>query len=422
MSITDPKNRRVSDIYIPSQEEKMSPITKKDFGRRGIKISLGLNFKKIVSLAALLGIASVSFVYAFNVKLNIILTPVKEDFLIEEKATIEKSAQTSDIENLKLTSKSIEVETTKSEQYQSTGNKIVETKAAGIIRVYNNYSESPQVLVITTRFLSSDGKLFRTTKKVSVPGAEYKNGKLSPNYAEVTVEAAEAGEEYNIEPTTFSIPGFAGTSKYTGFYGKSLNKMIGGSRKAVKFVSKDDIIKSKENLKKTAFEESLRDLQKEIPEGYEIIQGSLEQEISKDLSTISEGLEADSFNLKFKVKSKALVVSKEELDNLGKKLAAERLLQNKEIVPSSLVVNYGISDFDFNKEKIEINLEIKGETYGKIDTDALFDNIKSQKIGSLEQILNEKNNFAVISIEKTPFWLSRVPLDQKKINISVNLD
>ncbi|MDP2820823.1 MAG: hypothetical protein Q8O39_01285 [bacterium] len=422
MNFDSQKNRRFSDIYIPSQEEKTEATLKENIGRRGIKISLGINLKKIIFLAVLLGIASVSFAYAFNVKLNIQLTPIKEDFLIEEKATIEKSAQASDIENLKLSSKPIEVETIKSELYQSAGNKISETKATGIIRVYNNYSETPQALVATTRFLSSDGKLFRTTKKVSIPGAEYKNGKLTSNYAEVTVEAAEAGEEYNIEPATFSIPGFAGTAKYTGFYGKSLNKMTGGSRKTIKFVSKNDISKAKNSLEKLVFEEGLKDLQKQVPDGYEIIQGSLEQEIIKDQSNVNEGLEADNFSLKFKAKSKALIISKEELNNLGKKLAFKRLSQDKEINPSSLAVNYGISDFDSGKEKIEINLEIKGESFTKINTDALFEEIKTQRLSSLEQILNEKNNFAGIKFEKTPFWLSRVPLDKGKVKIEVNLD
>jgi hypothetical protein len=422
MSFDSQKNRKFSDIYIPSEEEKIDAVKKEKIIRQGIKIPKLFSLKKLISLIALLGIVSISFVYAFNVKLSIKLTPVKEDFLIEEKALIEKSAQASDIENFKLSSKSIEVETIKSELYQSTGNKISETKATGIIRVYNNYSETPQALVITTRFLSSDGKLFRTTKKVSIPGAEYINGKLTPNYAEVTVEAAEAGEEYNIEPSTFSIPGFAGTSKYTGFYGKSLNKMTGGSRKAIKFVSKTDISKAKDNLEKLVFEEGLKDLQAQVPDGYEIIKGSLEQEIIKDLPNANEGLEADNFSLKLKAKSKALVVSKEELNDLGKRLAISRLSQDKEINPSSLAVNYGISDFDLDKEKIEINLEIKGESYGKINTENLFEQIKAQKISSLQEILNEKNNFTGIKFEKSPFWLSRVPLDKGKVKIEINLD
>lgn len=84
--------------------------------------------------------------------------------------------------------------------------------------------------------------------------------------------------------------------------------MTGGSRKAIKFVSKTDISKAKDNLEKLVFEEGLKDLQAQVPDGYEIIKGSLEQEIIKDLPNANEGLEADNFSLKLKAKSKALVV------------------------------------------------------------------------------------------------------------------
>lgn len=120
MSFDSQKNRKFSDIYIPSEEEKIDAVKKEKIIRQGIKIPKLFSLKKLISLIALLGIVSISFVYAFNVKLSIKLTPVKEDFLIEEKALIEKSAQASDIENFKLSSKSIEVETIKSELYQST--------------------------------------------------------------------------------------------------------------------------------------------------------------------------------------------------------------------------------------------------------------------------------------------------------------
>jgi len=98
-----------------------------------------------------------------------------------------------------------------------------EYKATGIITIYNTYSSSPQTLVKTTRFVSEGGKLFRTTKTIVVPGADASSGKIVPGSTTVEVIASEPGNEYNIGPSTFSIPGFKGTPKYLAFYGESFS-------------------------------------------------------------------------------------------------------------------------------------------------------------------------------------------------------
>ena len=51
----------------------------------------------------------------------------------------------------------------------------VSQKAQGTITIYNAYSAAPQELVATTRFLTPDGKIFRITENVTVPGET--NGK-----------------------------------------------------------------------------------------------------------------------------------------------------------------------------------------------------------------------------------------------------
>jgi len=103
------------------------------------------------------------------------------------------------------------------------------TKASGIITVFNEYSSSPQLLVASTRFLSSDGKIFRTIKDISVPGSEIINDEIIPDSINITVMADYPGIEYNISPSDFTIPGFKGSPKYVGLYGKSNTAMNGGS-------------------------------------------------------------------------------------------------------------------------------------------------------------------------------------------------
>jgi len=104
------------------------------------------------------------------------------------------------------------------------------TYAGGIITVVNEFGTSQQKLVATTRFETSDGKIFRLRKDIVVPGGTMVKGVLKPGTIEVDVIADKPGDEYNIGPVEkFSIPGFKGTPRFAKFYGFSKTDMTGGS-------------------------------------------------------------------------------------------------------------------------------------------------------------------------------------------------
>jgi len=107
------------------------------------------------------------------------------------------------------------------------------TKASGIITAFNEYGSEPQLLIASTRFLSSNGKIFRTTKDVYVPGAQLNDDEIIPSSIDVEVMADYLGAEYNISPSDFTIPGFKGTVKYESLYGKSNTAISGGSMKTI---------------------------------------------------------------------------------------------------------------------------------------------------------------------------------------------
>jgi len=59
--------------------------------------------------------------------------------------------------------------------------------------------------------------------------------------AVVDVVAAAPGEKYNIEPSTFSVPGLAGTPQYAFITAQSFEKFTGGSNEIVPQVTKEDL-------------------------------------------------------------------------------------------------------------------------------------------------------------------------------------
>ena len=93
-------------------------------------------------------------------------------------------------------------------------------KASGKITVYNNYGSAFQRLIANTRFQTSDGKVYRIKGAISVPGM---------GMTEATVYADQAGEEYNIGPADFTLPGLKGGARFEKVFAKSKTTMAGGS-------------------------------------------------------------------------------------------------------------------------------------------------------------------------------------------------
>ena len=107
----------------------------------------------------------------------------------------------------------------------------VSQKAQGTITIYNAYSAAPQDLVATTRFLTPDGKIFRITTNVTVPGeTKGASGALTPSSITAPIVADQAGPDYNIGPVAkLSIPGFdKDAAREAGFYGMITASTTGG--------------------------------------------------------------------------------------------------------------------------------------------------------------------------------------------------
>lgn len=105
------------------------------------------------------------------------------------------------------------------------GTQHVETKASGSLTLFNDYQATPVKLIKGTRFESPDGLIFRIPADVSIPGKTA----AGPGKVDVTVQADQVGEKYNLAPTTrFTVPGLKGGPMYDKVYASSASAMSGG--------------------------------------------------------------------------------------------------------------------------------------------------------------------------------------------------
>lgn len=114
-------------------------------------------------------------------------------------------------------------------QVEATGKETVSEQAAGNIMIYNTFSTDNVRLVKNTRFESPNGLIFKISESAIVPGYTKDDaGKIVPGVTTASVFAEAAGEEYNISPGRFSIPGFAGSPEFEKIYAESTMQFTGG--------------------------------------------------------------------------------------------------------------------------------------------------------------------------------------------------
>ena len=419
--------RKVVDILPPTKERKKieellpekKPIFR--FKRPVVRISPP-PFKKSLFIIPFILII-VGIIIGLNLsRAEIEIWPEAEVLTFKTKLNVDQKAENVDFLNKVIPGKVFEAEKTVLEEFPSSGKREKAEKARGTIRVYNAYSTSPQVLLATTRFVSAEGKLFRTPIQVTIAGGYYEKGKLVPGFTDIEVIADQPGPEYNIGPTTFSIPGFAGTPRYTAFYGKSFDPMTGGIREETPIITQEDLDRAKKILEEKALEESKTALKNKIPAEFDFLEEASKAEITETFSLARPGAELEKFSYQVKAKSRALVFKSSDIENFANEFILSQVPQQKRIYRESLKVNYSLQATDFELGKITLSLTIEAKIYSPLDEISLKKALGGKSLAETQIFLENQPQITKTVVKFWPFWVKKVPENLEKIKIEFNLD
>lgn len=405
---------------------------KKLFPGKGVLLSLAKvlkakSFSKKIAFSLIpLLIIFGAFLFFTLKRAEIEIMPETE--LIDFEKTVLLDSQFNEVFSVWLTESKmpaeiIETERSAEREFPATGEALVEKKAEGTIRVYNDYSTHSQTFVAKTRFVSADGKLYRSLEKITIPGQKYEEGKLKPGFVDIKVRAAEAGEDYNIGPTTFSIPGLFGTEMYTAFYGKSFSAMEGGFKGKALQVKKEDIDGAKELLKREIFEETEALLQKKCDENsFTLVKNCLSKEVLEESCGAEVGEAINSFICKVKVGIKALVFKEKDLKDLTETWLLFKVEKGKEIKPKSLKLSYFFEEKDLEKGQATLNLTALANIYSPLDEDFLKKGIAGKSAKAAAILLESQPGIKGVKVKLWPFWVKEVPENLERIKIKTLLD
>ncbi|MBU1291890.1 hypothetical protein KKH07_00130 [Patescibacteria group bacterium] len=431
--------KRMADIVTPVEESKskfFSQSNKLTVKKEPVKVEsviqprifsevekkTGSSWSKLMIIfiiVALIVAGFVSYLILPNAEINITL---KTEALIFDLSVVglESISQINESLN-QIPLQEVEVTKTKDREFTATGERDIKEKASGRITVYNEYSSSPQVLVATTRFESSDGKIFRILESVTVPGAKIEEGKIIPSIFEIEIIADQAGEEYNIGPSDFVIPGFKGTAKYAGFYGRSSESMSGGYIGRANVVLAEDLEKAKETLIKELKDEVQKILEDQIPTNLKVLEGGLKEEITKISSSHNEGEQADKFTIEIKVIMKALLFKEDDLKSLVGLNSVSKISGDKVLIEGTQKISWQAPEIDWLKGEASFSLNVEEKVAQQIDIQSLKDDLVGQDEVEVRRYLASQPEIERAQVSFWPFWVNKIPTQEKKIKVNIEL-
>lgn len=405
--------------------EPTEPVTTKN--RENLSAGSALKFLWIfIVFIGILLLAIGAYFYLPSAQVTVF--PLKKTENISLKLDVSENPNSGSSANtIVLKTQVIEDEAVLSNTFDATGQKgDSNQKAKGVITIYNEFSETSQVLVATTRFLSNDNKLFRLLETVTVPGMTVKDGKTEAGKIEANIVADEAGSDFNIKEATFTIPGLVGSAKHDKFYAKLTQETKGGGNSGsdLKAVSKSDIENAKfktENQLKSQLKENIKN---KLGSENQLLDNAISYEVLDFSVFPEEGAVTENFEYQVRIKIKTLAFSSKEMDEKIVNLINSSVSQkNVPMELSSFEKNYGNADIDFAKKTIKMDVSVNSKLISKIDKNKISEGLAGKKKEEMSEIIGTYPEVSKAEAIVSPNFISNsFPKYPSKINIEIGQD
>jgi hypothetical protein len=305
---------------------------------------------------------------------------------------------------------------------QATGQKYVKIPATGTVVIYNAFSSTPQALNIDTRLEGSNGKIYKTLTKTTVPGMS-KSG--TPGSIEVGIYGSVPGVEYNSVPLDFKIFGFKGTPKYTKIYARSKGSIAGGYVGKAPDVLDADKTTALDDLKTSLQAKLLQQATDQIPDGFILFKDAVF--VNADDSNISSVYNKDN-SVTFTESGTLYGILLNE-KSLTKKIATDNVakyngdgsdvyIQNIKNLTFTLSNKDNTSFADI--QNINFNLSGSSKIVWKLDENKFTNDLLGKSKSDFTKILVQYPNIDSATLKLSPAWKMTIPDKLKNVKVIVN--
>jgi len=232
------------------------------------------------------------------------------------------------------------------------------------------------------------------------------------------VKSGEA-EKYNIGPSKFSVPGLSGSELFFNVYGESSEPMKGGG--SFSQITNDDLEKAKNILTDELFSKLEESLEKENLNEIFVLNETIKKEVLEVNSNLKEGEIGDFFTLTEKGKLIALYLQKLDLENFAREKILAQIPKGMKFQTESLKIDFQPESIDLEKGKAILKCKFSAKIFPDINLNFLKENLRGKSLSESKKILENREDIIKAQISAFPFWLRKIPKDEKKIEILTNL-
>lgn len=274
----------------------------------------------------------------------------------------------------------------------STGTKKVESKAQGMVTLFNTGSQS-QLLVSTTRLQTPNGNIYRLDGRVTVPAAKG----IVPGSIEAKVIADGLGNSYNVTTGDFTLPGLVGTPRFKQVYARTSKGIQGGASELV-----------------PQFEQSIVD--RAILDATTLAKKDLEVTINTRIPNASRALTSIVWSV-----DKTLTATSANLSILGQVTILDDAILATRIANEKQLLNLGQGAVFANTKKGALDQFESGtknariRINGEVQLEAFVSNAEIQKMLAGKSFNQFASNMKSIVGSKSsrftskPFWIQSFP-------------
>jgi len=306
-----------------------------------------------------------------------------------------------------------------SKEVQGGEEKDTSESAKGVAIFYNSYNSSAQNFDINTRLEGSNGKIYKTKTKTTIPGMSTDG---VPGSVEVEIYGSEGGEEYNSGIIDFTILGFKGGTKYSKIIARAKGDITGGFKGKIRQISEIEKINAINDLKISLRDKLFKKATDQIPGGYILFKDAIF--VQTDNGNIENASTDGMVSIKLKGTFYGFLFDEKKL--------TKRIVQNNiEKYKDEDVFIPNLKDFIFsldNKENIsfndvnEINFNLSGTSkiVWNINSEKLIGDVIGKNKKDFNQILLQYPGIDSAEVVVKPVWRKTFPDKLKDIKVIIN--
>jgi hypothetical protein len=429
------KSRRVAKEVAAEEEESTQKFMNKRGGEddedgdsktgrepvRPKKRTSSINWRFLSIAGAIAGVVIIYVALAILPTASIVVTAQKKSWNFDGQIVVDKGLSRIDPVGSRVPGQVFVVKDSVTKRVLATGKQYVSKKASGTITIFNAYSSQPQNIVANTRFVTPSGIVFRITSGLVIPGAKIENGRIIPSSIDTQVVADKPGEQGNVGPTSkLTIPGFAKTPKFAGFYGTLKEGTNGGFVGNTSVPVEKDLIAAKaEGF--ALVSEQLQEKQKgAVSEGFIVLPGAsaitlIKQTVESTAdtnNTVGVTTEAQYSVLAFREEDVKMLLQSKVRAVAGQEFEVKtEALSYSALNPKMVALSGG---------RMSVPTKYDVELWHKIDVDGFKKSVANQPEQKLGEIILSIEGVSGSSAELWPFYVRTVPSNLEKIELVIN--